>query len=178
MPTTQQNVVLAALERDLALIDYSDPSSPQISVIATTPEADGLPADGWRFNDAKVAPGGAVIAGRYWRHAVSIEQRSAAQVQHDILDHLFRRAIVQPELGARLPAQDAQSMEGRHTRARVPPDTRRAAAAGHARRHNRLAKWHGVGHTEAGHVLCGHRWAPGNLLAAALATAFQISTAV
>jgi sugar lactone lactonase YvrE len=64
MPTTQHNVVLAALERDLALIDYADPSSPQISVIATTPEADGLPADGWRFNDAKVAPGGTVIAGR------------------------------------------------------------------------------------------------------------------
>jgi hypothetical protein len=61
----QPNVLLAAVERDVVLIDYSEPSSPQIRVVASTPEADGLPADGWRFNDAKVSPGGTLIAGRY-----------------------------------------------------------------------------------------------------------------
>lgn len=64
MPTTQPNVLLAALERDIVLIDYADPGNLQIRIIATTPEADGMPLDGWRFNDAKVSPGGTLIAGR------------------------------------------------------------------------------------------------------------------
>lgn len=64
MPTTQTNTLLAALERDIALVDYAEPSNPEIRILASTPEADGLPADGWRFNDAKVAPGGTLIAGR------------------------------------------------------------------------------------------------------------------
>jgi hypothetical protein len=65
MPTMQPNVLLAALERNVVLVDYSEPSSPQIRVLASTPDSDGLPADGWRFNDAKVSPGGTLIAGRY-----------------------------------------------------------------------------------------------------------------
>ena len=69
MPTVQRNVLLAVVERNVVLIDCADPSSPQIRVIAWTAEADGLPADGWRFNDAKVSPGGTLIAGRYQRHA-------------------------------------------------------------------------------------------------------------
>lgn len=70
MPTTQPDVLLAALERNVVLINYQDPENPQITVVASTPEDHGLPSEGWRFNDAKAAPCGALIAGRMhkqWR---------------------------------------------------------------------------------------------------------------
>ena len=75
----QPNLLLAALERNVVLVDYSDPSSPQMHVLATTPESDGLPADGWRFNDAKVSPGGTLIAGRYMSHVRRLAHECCAQ---------------------------------------------------------------------------------------------------
>jgi sugar lactone lactonase YvrE len=70
MPTTQPNVLLAALEKDVVLVDYADPKAPQLRTIASTPDDHGKPSDGWRFNDAKASPEGALIAGRMhkgWR---------------------------------------------------------------------------------------------------------------
>lgn len=65
MPTTQTNVLLAALEKDVVLVDYAKSKDPQLRIIASAPEDHGKPSEGWRFNDAKASPGGALVAGRF-----------------------------------------------------------------------------------------------------------------
>ncbi len=75
LPTTQSNVLLAALEKDIVLVDYADPKQPQLRTIASTPDDHGKPVDGWRFNDAKASPGGVLIAGRLWLRNATCCQR-------------------------------------------------------------------------------------------------------
>lgn len=74
IPTSQPHILVAALERDVVTLDISNPAKPVKTVLATTPEDHGLPSEGWRFNDAKAAPGNTLILGRMhkdWRNGTN-----------------------------------------------------------------------------------------------------------
>lgn len=62
VPSNRMGVVVAALERHIVAVDLAAPPRAHLSVLATVPAEDHQPGD--RFNDAKVSPGGVLIAGR------------------------------------------------------------------------------------------------------------------
>lgn len=64
MPSNQPDVLVAALERDIVSIDYSDPDNFTSVTLTSAPSDHGLPQDGFRFNDAKAGLRGHLVAGR------------------------------------------------------------------------------------------------------------------
>lgn len=53
LPSSDPGLLIAALERDVVVV--SALTGEAVRTLASTPEAHGLPADGWRFNDGKVS---------------------------------------------------------------------------------------------------------------------------
>ncbi len=47
-PTSAPNTLVAALEKDIVTLDYSDPANPRRKVLATTSADHGLPHEGFR----------------------------------------------------------------------------------------------------------------------------------